>query len=273
MYSFVSIPKLVDVRGFCTAFEDHPEPNFIFRGETHEMYELVIVLGGSMGITAGSNSFILNEGAAVLHPPMEFHSLRSAKGTLPHFVVFSFLADTVPSYRKRVFVLSEEERLRVCRILDLLVTSTDRKDFHLLNVIKGGEKKYERAIREFEILLLNLNEVENPDVLTVGTTGSRNYQQAQAVLKANLHRSLNTEELAALCHMSPSLLKKTFSRYAGVGVMEYFRTQKILAAIPYLRNGQSVSETALRFGFSDARYFSTVFHKITGHTPSYYREH
>ena len=154
MYSFVSIPKLVDVRGFCTAFEDHPEPNFIFRGETHEMYELVIVLGGSMGITAGSNSFILNEGAAVLHPPMEFHSLRSAKGTLPHFVVFSFLADTVPSYRKRVFVLSEEERLRVCRILDLLVTSTDRKDFHLLNVIKGGEKKYERAIREFEILLL-----------------------------------------------------------------------------------------------------------------------
>ena len=273
MFPIVSTPKLVDVCGFCTAFERHTDPDFIFRGETHEIYELVIVLSGSMGITAGNHSFILNESAAVLHPPMEFHSIRAAKSTSPHFMVFSFAANAVPNYKKRVFVLSEEERIRACRILDLISASTEHKNHTLFSVTKGGEKKYEIALREFELLLLGLSEVENPEVLTVGTTGSRNYQQAQAILKANLHRSLNTEELAALCHMSPSLLKKTFSRYAGVGVMEYFRTQKILAAIPYLRNGQSVSETALRFGFSDAGYFSTVFRKVTGHTPGYYRDH
>ena len=273
MYPYISIPKIVDVKGFCTAFEMKPDPNFIFRGETHDIYELVVVLSGSLGITAGSDSFILNEGAAVLHNPMEFHSLHSAKGTSPLIHVFSFVAEKMPDYQKRIFVLPGEERLRVRKILRLLHDATEHKQHRLISVLKGQEKKYAEALGEFELLLLHLNEVDEPDRLINGTTGSRNYQKALAVLEANLCNSLSTEELATLCHMSPSLLKKTFSRYAGVGVMEYFRTQKILAAIPYLRNGQSVSETALRFGFTDAGYFSTVFRRITGHTPSYYREH
>ena len=75
-------------------------------------------------------------------------------------------------------------------------------------------------------------------------------------------------ELAFLCNMSAINLQKIFSRYAGVGVMEYFNRVKMRKATELLEEGLSVKETALRLGFHDQNYFSTVFKRIIGVAPS-----
>ncbi len=271
MYPLVTVSKSAQVKGFYTAFRFHADPAFVFRGETHELYELAVVESGSIGVTAGTETLTLGEGSAVLHPPMEFHSWHTL-GEQPAVVtIFAFMADKTPKFDKRIFVLSDRERNRTAKILTLLHEATEHGTHRLLHVIEGKEGKMEEAIAEFEILLLHLQTADERTFLSEDNTGSCNYQRALGVLKANLTKPLNTAELASLCHMSPSLLKKIFARYAGVGVMEYFRTQKILAAIPHLQNGKSVSETAFLFGFTDAGYFSTVFKRITGHTPGFYR--
>jgi len=231
----------------------------------------VVVLSGSVGVTAGSDSFILHEGSAILHPPMEFHSLHAALGSSPTVRIFTFCATSVPVYHKRIFSLSPKTREASEQILTLLKSAAEWQGIHLIGAAEGRERQLVEAARLMEILLLRLDEIKKAPEAVYETTGARNYAHALSVLESNLTRSLDTAELAALCHMSSSLLKKTFSKYAGMGVMEYFRTQKVLAAIPMLRGGQSVAETALHFGFSDAGYFSTVFRRITGHTPGYYR--
>jgi AraC-like DNA-binding protein len=71
--------------------------------------------------------------------------------------------------------------------------------------------------------------------------------------------------------MSEIGLQKTFSRYAGVGVMEYFNNIKIRKSIELLKQGLSVKETALAMGYSDPNYFSTVFKRFTGHSPSWFK--
>ena len=121
--------------------------------------------------------------------------------------------------------------------------------------------------------MLSLTPVSGKPAAGEGSAGLRNYRRALAVMSERLNEPLDTAELAALCRVSPSLLKKLFARYAGVGVMEYFRQCKINAAIPLLREGQSVREVAEHFGFPDAGYFSTVFRRVTGKTPTYYRAH
>ena len=266
-------PRPVRLRSIYTAFERELKPDYIFRGESHDFYELVMILSGTVGITAGSDSFLLKEGTAILHTPMEFHSLRAANGTSPTVLIITFFADALPDYQKRIFLFSEEERARASRALSLLRNACRCNGIRTVEVEKGRERRAQEGMNELEILLLRADEVSEPERLLDETTGSSHYKRALRVLEENLTLPLSTNELAALCHMSPSLLKKTFSRYAGVGVIEYFRARKIEAAIPFLRNGQSVSDTALRFGFSDSSYFSTVFHKITGHTPGYYRNH
>ena len=67
--------------------------------------------------------------------------------------------------------------------------------------------------------------------------------------------------------MSNINLQKTFSKYAGVGVMEYFNRAKMQRATEVLRLGASVKEAALQVGFHDQNYFSTVFKRITGRSP------
>ena len=92
------------------------------------------------------------------------------------------------------------------------------------------------------------------------------------VLENNVSRNLSIEEIAALCAMSPVSVKQTFSRYAGMGVMNYFNRLKIQAAAAMLREGASVQETAAALGFSSQNYFSTVFKRIQGESPTAYKD-
>ena len=273
MWQFHPIFRPVHITGFYTAFEERFDPDYVFRGETHDFYELVLLLEGSLGVTADADSFILNAPAAILHTPMEFHSLRSENGTAPHIMILSFSATQMPCFEKKIFSLSDEQIDLAQKTLALLHCSTSASHPHAGNVLQGCEKEAQRALLQFETLLLTLSDFEQANAKKESSAGTRNYRQALRVIEQNLFLPLDTAELARLAHMSPSLLKKTFARQAGMGVMEYVRTKKINAAIPLLREGLGVQEIATRLGFSNAGYFSTVFRRITGHSPSYYRNH
>ena len=270
MWHLQTIERRACVHGFYTAFERSITDDFVFRGETHDFYEIVFLLEGSVGVTAGANSFVLEGPAAILHPPMEFHSLRGISGKNALAVIFAFEASSVPPYGSHRFILSKENIQSVEHVLHLLQNATQIKRLRVGEILAGHESEAQQALLEFEMLLLTLTE-NGSDDLRDGSAGARNYRRALRVIEENLHIPLDTATLARLSHMSPSLLKKTFSRYAGVGVMEYLRTRKVNAAIPRLRAGESVKDIAASLGFSDAGYFSTTFRRVTGHSPTYYR--
>ena len=75
-----------------------------------------------------------------------------------------------------------------------------------------------------------------------------------------------------MCYMSPVSVKQTFSRYAGMSIMAYFNNLKITAAISMLKSGMTVQEVAQRLGFSSQNYFSTVFKRIRGVSPSTFKQ-
>ena len=273
MWHFHPIPRELQLSGLYTAFSKDLENDYVFRGESHDFYELILVIEGALGITAGAETFVLNAPAACLHPPMEFHSLRSEQGSTPRIMIFSFSASAFPLPENRIFSLGTEDIRRAETALQLLQGSTDADPPHAGIPLPGKEKEAQRALLELEILLLALTANTATQPQKEPSAGGRNYRRALQVIEENITKPLNTAELARLAHMSPSLLKKTFAKHAGVGVMEYFRTRKINAAIPLLREDISVQEIATRFGFSNAGYFSTVFRKVTGHTPGYYKNH
>ena len=273
MLQFRPIARPVMLEGFYTAFEENMRPDYIFRGETHDFYELVLVIDGTVGVTAGTDSFVIAAPTAILHPPMEFHSIRAEGGTAPTIVVFSFEASAMPSLPLRIFSLSDKNIQRAKHVLGLLRSATAAEHKRIGATHPGMERDAQKAICELELLILSLVEKKDAAPSAHNSSSMQNFRHALEIMEANLRLPLNTKELAKLTHMSPSLLKKIFARYAGMGVMEYFRTRKINATIPFLREGWSVQDVASHFGFSDAGYFSTVFRRITGYTPTHYRHH
>ena len=79
------------------------------------------------------------------------------------------------------------------------------------------------------------------------------------------------EEIAAAVHLSVSALKRIFKKYAGMGVHKYFLKLKLKTAIELLENGDSVTEIAKKLNFSSQAYFTNVFKRETGESPSLYR--
>lgn len=271
MWKYQEMPRTLQIEGLYTAFEAHYPADHVYRGETHNFAELVLVKSGKIGVTAGVDSFLLEAGSGILHPPMEFHSLRAEGGTAPEIIIFSFWASRMPEFSSRIFSVSAKNIALAEGVLSLLERTTAKTDLHAAPILSGMEQDAQCAVLELELLLLKLSAKQARPQSSEGSAGFRNYRRALAVIAENLDQPLDTAELAARCNISTSLLKKLFSHYAGIGVMEYFRQQKINSAIPLLRAGKSVQEVAEQFGFSDAGYFSTVFRRVTGRSPTYYR--
>ena len=53
---------------------------------------------------------------------------------------------------------------------------------------------------------------------------------------------------------------------------EYINQLKIREARKLLREGHSITETAMELGFSSSSYFAVLFKKITLYTPQEYRK-
>ncbi len=95
--------------------------------------------------------------------------------------------------------------------------------------------------------------------------GVRNY-----VLR-NYAGKLTLGDVAARFRVSPNHLSSVFKKYNGAGFAEFVAQVKVEKAKELLRDGKyKMFEVAQLLGFDDAFYFSKVFKKIAGMSPSEY---
>jgi AraC-like DNA-binding protein len=94
-----------------------------------------------------------------------------------------------------------------------------------------------------------------------------------AYLEEHFAEPISLPRLAKTAHMSQSTLLRTFRSALGSTPIRYLirlRTQK---AADWLREeNDSVTEAALRAGFSDANYFARQFRTVFGVSPSDFRQ-
>ncbi len=269
MYSGLPLKNIFSIKTLYTAFSERHETNFDFDGERHDFWEILIVTDGEVTVTAGSDVFLLKKGQAVIHEPMEFHRLVST-GNIPFsIIVFSFEATHMPSYHSKIFELSDiKEAAKVLRnIMDTYVTESKC----VVDLNSPDQINHQLALKNLEMFVLKTLSTQKDIKKSVKSRTAANYTNIINVMEENIHENLSVSDIALLCNMSEINLKKTFSMYTGMGVMTYFNSMKINVAINLLKNGASVKETALNLGFLNQNYFSTVFKRMTGHSPSDYK--
>ncbi len=92
-------------------------------------------------------------------------------------------------------------------------------------------------------------------------------------IKEHLSQPLSLEIIAGELHISPSHLSRTFKKICGDSLTEYINKTRIAKAQELLRSSDSLTyEVAEMVGYHDPTYFSSIFRRYTGTSPSEYRQ-
>ena len=121
------------------------------------------------------------------------------------------------------------------------------------------------------MLLLKIIYADDTASNKITSQSVSSYARIISILDKNISKRLTLEEIASLCNMSVSSLKKNFSKYSQTGIIKYFNLMKINHAKALLMAGKSVKETANMLGFEDQNYFSTMFKRLTNQSPGTYK--
>jgi AraC-like DNA-binding protein len=99
-------------------------------------------------------------------------------------------------------------------------------------------------------------------------------QKLQTFLKMRLADPPTLAEMAERAGLSPAHLAVVFKEETGMTPLEYVTSLRIEEAARRLRapGEPSITDIALELGFSSSQYFSLVFKKLKGCTPTEFRE-
>lgn len=98
-------------------------------------------------------------------------------------------------------------------------------------------------------------------------------QNAINFINLNIDTPLSLNVVAAKCHVSPSYLSSLFKKSTGQTLTDYIASRRIDMAKSMLeRTDRSVTEIASKVGFTDINYFTRIFKKQTGITPTGWRD-
>jgi len=98
-------------------------------------------------------------------------------------------------------------------------------------------------------------------------------ERVHSHMQANLHQQLDLDSLAALVNLSKYHFAKRYKGLTGTSAINHFINLKIEHACQLLDiSGQSVSEIGYAVGYDDAYYFSRIFKKVMGISPTEYRK-
>jgi two-component system response regulator YesN len=110
----------------------------------------------------------------------------------------------------------------------------------------------------------------------INTKDQKNIQAIQKAvnyMNQNYEKKLTIDEIAQAVYLSPCYLSRIFKQSLGCTLMEYLTQIRVEKAKTMLKNPKyNIMQVAEENGFEDPGYFTRVFKKIEGITPSRFKQ-
>ena len=257
-------------------FKFHYQNDYEFSGETHNFWECVYVLDGTICVSADERIYNLSEGEIIFHKPLELHKFHITDKSGATLLIFSFSAEgsLCKHFYDKVFALDEQQKHILSDLIDYAERHADTgtKPFKRYLAAIENVKLYSQNVA-LSICRLMLSLAESSNILPIlDSRDSVIFTNTVKFMSDNIYNNLTIEDFAHSANISLSGIKRIFSRYAGMGVHKYFLKLKLKTAGELLSEGHTVTSVADTLGFSSQGYFSRVFKRETGYLPSTFQK-
>lgn len=226
----------------------------------HSSYELYYLEAGRREYFVEDTFFSVSAGSFVLIPPSKFHrtggayAQRTLVGFTSEFLMKTYTPETVEEllgcFDKLLITPPKESREMFRFLLKALARCTDGTEFA---VYLGA-------------LLRELSKC-SPE-----QTGDEQISRIIQFINEHYAELHSIEQIASHFYISKYHLCRIFKNSMSITVIEYLNQIRIKNACSQMESGdRSILEIAQGCGFNSSAYFSSVFKKITGVSPSEYR--
>lgn len=222
---------------------------------------LGVSISGKVAYTINGQNYIIPKGGLIFLPPGTMRAAHSLEEDPWHMV----------SIGCRLSFPDEESRntfTALSFVCEDLPDSFLLKSLELVHIWNGKRTGYQikcqSLLLDLFYTLLQINEQK-----CFEPSYYERITRIQEYIQKNYQKNLKISELAELCSFSESHFRRVFRSVTGISCIQYINLVKIEIARNILLSGTAnVMEAAVQAGYSDAFYFSRIFKKITGHSPS-----
>ena len=282
-YIKTRLKSVIDISRIVTIHYYEFDQNFIFHGEQHDFWELVYVDKGSVEVCMDHEHIILKQGEIVFHCPNEFHSIKSADSS-PNFLVLTFVCHspamqyfekyhTVLDKTLKGFIASiikESERTyNLPKNKPSLKKLVRREDAPI-----GSEQLIKTYLEQFLIFLIrSITKAGKIDVFPSKESMQNHLVLAvKEYIHAEMESTLRVTDICRKFGYSKSYLSNLFHTQCGETIAGYAMRIKIDRAKQLIReNNMNFSQISTLLAFDNPQYFSRVFKKYTGMSPTEFK--
>lgn len=242
-------------------------------------YELHCVLRGSLAFWVGAETYCVRPGMAFLTRPGELHG--GVDGVLPpaewFWIQIQFPdaaglpgLDRVDS--REIEGALGAEPARLFEASDALRSCFERLIVEH-RVRRAMAPQMARLVFHELLVCLTRDLLPASPLGGAGPAVSPEVSDAVRWIERNLAEPFTIRQVADAAGLGPSSLRQHFLDELGESPSAYMTRQRVEKAKLLLRDSRrSITDIALTLGFSTSSYFTSVFRRQTGQTPSEYRQ-
>jgi len=250
------------------SYEPERLPRKITRTIQH--HELAFFTGGKGGIIIENKRYSVKEGMLFYICPDVLHSIEiDTEDICFRSVHFSYAH---VSFNDSKWAIRDEVKM-----LPLHFAQEIKDYYHIDDIFKKLVDSWNAKLPGYEFVTKTLLQqlliaiFQNIRKQNQKYSTSLKMEKIIKYMHQNINNRVTLTELSELVQLSSPYLSRTFKETTGYCVMEFFNKMKIDKAKELIIEGnKKVKDVAQVLGFTDEFYFSRIFKKIEGISPSEY---
>ncbi|MCR4639653.1 AraC family transcriptional regulator [Ruminococcus sp.] len=244
----------------------------------HNAVEIIIPLHNGFTVTVGGTDYHLNEKEIIIIPPGELHSMPAQEGRRIIFQCDNSIISDIPALEALIPVFSEAFYITPNVSKELYILS--RKS--ILDIYSEYYSKSTLADVKIYLCLINMLTAVREYQLTqaadafsneiAGREDSKKFNMVMKYINQNYMFEIPLEKIADIAGYSKYHFSRIFKKYNNVSYIQYINGKRIKAAERLLIDPSlSVTEVAMRAGFSSLTTFNRAFKKAKNCTPTEFK--